>query len=188
MVVAKAMMHLITCLSATLSDIVAASAVDRPLYHVFDCLSLFAPPLEGTTATIAKENYLQLPWAALVPGTSTFKVKTGGRDACAEVLFRVWSFMRGWRSSISARSVRWRRERCRLWQYTITPATDTTTRVQRKAITLERRAVSAVRPARATPAMELEIQEVKPIETPRQTGLVYSPATTVHPTVFTLCP
>jgi len=36
--------------------------------------------------------------------------------------------------------------------------------------------------------MGLEVQEVRPTETPRQTGTVYLPATTVPPTVVALRP
>jgi len=37
--------------------------------------------------------------------------------------------------------------------------------------------------ASATPAMGLEVQEVRPIEAPRQEDTVYLPATTLPPTV-----
>jgi len=60
--------------------------------------------------------------------------------------------------------------------------------VQWIAITSERREVPAVPAARASPAMGLEVQEVRPTETPRQTGTVYLPATTVPPTVVALRP
>ena len=53
---------------------------------------------------------------------------------------------------------------------------------------LSRREVTAVRAARATPVMGLEVQEVGPIETPRQQDTVYLPATTVPPTVVALRP
>jgi len=54
------------------------------------------------------------------------------------------------------------------------------------AITSERREVTAVSVARATPAMGLEVQEVGPIKTPRHEDTVYLPATTVPPTVVAL--
>jgi len=60
--------------------------------------------------------------------------------------------------------------------------------VQWIAITSERREVPAVLAARASPAMGLEVQEVRPTETPRQTGTVYLPATTVTPTGVALRP
>jgi len=60
--------------------------------------------------------------------------------------------------------------------------------VQWIAITSERREVTAVLAARASPAVGLEVQEVRPTETPRQTGTVYLPATTVPPTVVALRP
>ena len=60
--------------------------------------------------------------------------------------------------------------------------------VQRIAITSERREVPAVLAARASPAMGLEVQEVRPTETPRQTGTVDLQATTVPPTVVALRP
>jgi len=56
------------------------------------------------------------------------------------------------------------------------------------AVTAERREVPAVLASRASPAMGLEVQEVGPTETPRQTGTVYLPATTVPPTVVALRP
>ena len=51
-----------------------------------------------------------------------------------------------------------------------------------------RRQVTAVRAARATPIMGLEVREVGPIETPRHEDTVYLPATTVPPTVVALRP
>jgi len=60
--------------------------------------------------------------------------------------------------------------------------------VQWIAITSERREVTAVLAARASPAMGLEVQEVRQTETPGQTGTVYLPATTVPPTVVALRP
>ena len=60
--------------------------------------------------------------------------------------------------------------------------------VQWIPITSERREVTAVLAARATPAMGLEVQEVGPIETPRHEDTVYLPATTVPPTVVALRP
>ena len=42
--------------------------------------------------------------------------------------------------------------------------------------------------ARATPAMGLEVREVRPIEAPRHEDTVYFPATTVPPTVVALRP
>jgi len=53
---------------------------------------------------------------------------------------------------------------------------------------LGRREVTVVLDARATPAMGLEVQEVRPIETPRHKDTVYLLATTVPPTVVALCP
>jgi len=50
-------------------------------------------------------------------------------------------------------------------------------------ITSERREVPAAPAARASPAMGPEVQEVRPTETPGQTGTVYLPATTGPPTV-----
>jgi len=58
--------------------------------------------------------------------------------------------------------------------------------VQWIAITSERREVTAVSAAHATPAMGLEVQEVGPIETPRHEDTVYLPATTLPPTVVAL--
>jgi len=55
-------------------------------------------------------------------------------------------------------------------------------------MTSERREVTALSAARATPAMGLEVQEVGPIETPRHEDTVYLPATTVPPTVVALRP
>ena len=60
--------------------------------------------------------------------------------------------------------------------------------VQWIAISAERREVTAVSAARATPALGLEVQEVGPIETPRHEDTVYLPATTVPPTVVALRP
>jgi len=60
--------------------------------------------------------------------------------------------------------------------------------VQWIAITSERREVTAVSAARATPAMGLEVLEVGPIESPRHEDTVYLPATTVPPTVVALRP
>ena len=58
--------------------------------------------------------------------------------------------------------------------------------VQWIAITSERREVTAVLAARATPTMGLEVQEVGLIETPRHEDTVYLTATTVPPTVVAL--
>ena len=60
--------------------------------------------------------------------------------------------------------------------------------VQRIAITSERGEVPAVLAARASHAMVLRVQEIRPTETPRQTGTAYLPATTVPPTVVALRP
>jgi len=68
------------------------------------------------------------------------------------------------------------------------PRIHATNLVQWIAMTSERREVPAVLAARASPARGLEIQEVRPTETPRQTGTVYLPATTVPPTVVALRP
>jgi len=68
------------------------------------------------------------------------------------------------------------------------PRIHATDLVQWIAMTSERREVPAVLAARASPAMGLEVQEVRPTETPRQTGTVYFPATTVPPTVVALRP
>jgi len=48
--------------------------------------------------------------------------------------------------------------------------------------------VTAVSAARATPARELEVREVAPIETPKHRDTIYLPATTVPPTVVALRP